>query len=526
MKKAAGFLQIHGYRLCLALLFAAAFVLRSCRLASLPDVLELDEAAVGYNAWSLAHYGVDRYLNPLPIYPENFQGGQSPLYTYLLALLFRLFPSAAPTRAFVRFPALFFSMLCVVCTARLLSLAFEDKKITLTGTALCVFCPYFIMSGRLALDCNLMLGASILALTLLFGYLKTPTWPRLFLCGAGFALILYTYALSYLVVPAFLAALSLYLLYTRRISFLRLCALAGEIALLALPLLLFVLCLVLHLPGFRFLGLHILPIAAQRMEDLAQVSFLPAVYNCLRITLTNSFYMLDAVSPYYTMYGLSIPFIGIGFLWSAADFLRSLKKRRFTSSAVFLFFAASVAAATGLAGLGYIYRANAIFLCYLAFCAVGIRRTLEGFPRFQRFLRPALLAGYALWTAAFLRYYFTEYSVADTYTYPNSLYFVPEQAALSRIAQMPEADHIYIDCFFDEYFYFYYPVSPYERGTHLSPSGKKQCLSAVVNGQTPLESSSAYLVRKENQEFIDELLSSGLPYQTETFAYYELFLLP
>ena len=60
-------------------------------ISDIPGGINVDEMGMGYDAWCLAHFGVDRYLKEYPIYLMNFGGGQSALYAYLCATLFRLF---------------------------------------------------------------------------------------------------------------------------------------------------------------------------------------------------------------------------------------------------------------------------------------------------------------------------------------------------------------------------------------------------------------------------------------------------
>ncbi|MDE6701297.1 MAG: hypothetical protein K2K10_09865, partial [Acetatifactor sp.] len=318
---------------------------------------------------------------------------------------------------------------------------------------------------------------------------------------------------------------ALYMLYTKKISVGRTFVWACEIAVLAVPLILFVICLLAGLPGFRFLGFHILPIAAERMEDLGQSEFWPDLFDCIKITLTNGSYMLDAVEKYYTMYVISIPFIAIGFVWAFVDFVKSLRNRIFTYSAIFVLYALAIVIVIGLAGSGYVYRANAIFVCYLYFCIIGIRETLRFLRRYRRAFAAVLCLGYAFWAVAFLRYYFTMYSVADTYTYPNSLYFCPEREALVRVAESSEERNVYIDSFFEEYYDFYYPASPWERektGDVTWSDGERTfCMNVDYN--TSVETDSIYMVRKENREFIGKLQNAGLPYETEEFVYYYVF---
>lgn len=516
------------YLFCLTALFVTAFLLRAYRLGELPDVLHVDEAGIGYNAWCLANYGVDRYLNEWPIYPQNYYyGGQSPLYTYLLVLLIKLFPALGATSGLIRIPAVLSGMLTVICTAKMLKILFDNKMITLAGTALVTFCPYFIMASRYALDCNMMLGTSVLAITLLLRYLHKPTWYALLWCGGGFALVLYTYAVSYLALPVFLVLISLYMLYTKKIEIGRLAVLAGEICLLALPLILFVICLLFKLPGFRFLGLNILPIATQRLNDLSPSGFVFHFFHCIKVALTHNYYYMDAVDKYYTMYAVSIPFIAVGFVWSLMDFLKSLRNRCFSPSAIYLIYAGAVLSAVSLSGgSGLVHRANALFVCFVYFCIAGIRAVLCLVRRFRRLVGAAVGAVYIFCTVSFLGFYFTAYSVADSYTYPNSYYFVPEKEALVDALKTQDVSALYIDCFFEEFIYFYYPVSPYENENADPLGGMSRIFYASVDQDTPIEESAVYMVRKENSGFIENLQKSGLSYETKEFAYYYVFTLP
>ena len=69
MKDLKSLVKKYWYSAAILLLFLIAVFLRVYRLESLPDVLHIDEAGLGYNAWCLAHYGTDRYLNVRPFYP-------------------------------------------------------------------------------------------------------------------------------------------------------------------------------------------------------------------------------------------------------------------------------------------------------------------------------------------------------------------------------------------------------------------------------------------------------------------------
>src|SRR3989344_3754474 len=72
---------ITSYWLLIAVLVLAAF-LRFWRLGSFP-ALNADEAALGYNAYSLIQTGKDEHGNPWPIHFQSFNDYKPGLYVYL-----------------------------------------------------------------------------------------------------------------------------------------------------------------------------------------------------------------------------------------------------------------------------------------------------------------------------------------------------------------------------------------------------------------------------------------------------------
>lgn len=512
------------YRLALTAIFLFALFLRGYRLAELPDVIHFDEASLGYNAWCLAHYGVDRYLNALPFYPQNLDGGQSPLYTYSVVLLIKTIGMGNVSLFLVRLPGLISSMLVVIFGTKSMSLIFQSKKITLMSALLLTVCPYYIMHGRFALDCNMMLGCSTIALYCLAKYIKTQKLRDMFLVGITFGIVLYSYALSYFVIPIFLIFITLYMLYTHKITFRRSILLAFCVIVMALPVILFVCSLFLQLEPIKFLCFTISPIASERMSDVASSNFWENILDIVKITLTNSFYPLDAVDKFYTMYFTSIPFIVIGFFCSIKHFWLSLKTRCFHYSLLYFLFFISGLITIGLTGTNYVYRANYFFISYLYFLVSGIYATYRFLHSYHHLFIGALSTCYLLWSLAFFRYYFNIYSIADMYTYPHSLYFIPATEAVSFAREELEAENIYIDCVsMDTFHYFFFPVSPYEKiaqeHSEGSGHGRYYC---EINYYTPIASDNAYIVRKENREFLNNLVASGLNWLTIEYPHYYL----
>ena len=137
----------YSYYFILGLMFLCTILLRVYKLAQLPDILHIYEAGLGYNAWCLAHYGTDRYLNVHPFYAQNFEGGQSPLYTYLLVLLIKTIGCGNVSLWLTRLPAVIASLLLWGVGVKSISLIFHDRKFTIAAACFLAFCPYYIMSG-------------------------------------------------------------------------------------------------------------------------------------------------------------------------------------------------------------------------------------------------------------------------------------------------------------------------------------------------------------------------------------------
>ena len=94
-------------------------------LNDVPYGLHVDEAGMAYDAYSLAHFGVDRYLNSYPIYLINFGGGQSALYAYSVAFLLKFFDYST---FIIRLPGVILSTLTFIIGYLTISEILHSKK--------------------------------------------------------------------------------------------------------------------------------------------------------------------------------------------------------------------------------------------------------------------------------------------------------------------------------------------------------------------------------------------------------------
>ena len=70
------------------LLLALGALLRLCALGALPYGLNQDEASIGYDAWTLLRYGIDRNGYRYPVYPITWAGA-AVCFIILFAVLMR-----------------------------------------------------------------------------------------------------------------------------------------------------------------------------------------------------------------------------------------------------------------------------------------------------------------------------------------------------------------------------------------------------------------------------------------------------
>lgn len=140
-------------------LFLGAF-LRFWNLPGLPDGLQQDEASIGYEAYCLLHYGIDRNGYPYPVYPVTWgSGGGSPLMIYLNVLTTALFGSNVWA---IRIVPAFFGVLTLALFFLLLKKAF-GKRTALAGLVILTLAPWHIILSRWSLDSNTMPFWQILA---------------------------------------------------------------------------------------------------------------------------------------------------------------------------------------------------------------------------------------------------------------------------------------------------------------------------------------------------------------------------
>ena len=231
------------FRPAAALLLIFGAFLRMWNLTGLPDGLQQDEASIGYEAFCLAGYGIDRNGYHWPVYPITWgSGGGSPIMIYLNVLTTKLFGS----RIFsIRMVPAFLGTLTLLLFFLLLNKAF-GRRCALTGLVVLALTPWHIILSRWSLDSNTMPFWQLLALFALVQAICAGTAEHsrrqtgLYLLAAFFfGICLYSYGSANVVIPLTLLFVCIRLLRTKRIRIGQLAGCFAVFVITCLPLALF-----------------------------------------------------------------------------------------------------------------------------------------------------------------------------------------------------------------------------------------------------------------------------------------------
>lgn len=199
-----------------AVIMVIAAAIRLALLGDVPYGLQQDEASIGYDAYTLANFGIDRNGYAWPIYPITWGcGGGSPLLIYLNVLSIKLFGTGIiklrliPALAGTATVALFYLTLRII---------FEktDYKnaAALFGAGFLSICPWHVIMSRWSLDCNIMPFSLMLPVYLFMLGAKKKSTGIFAASAALFGLSMYSYGASTIVVPLFLVLICIYCLIT------------------------------------------------------------------------------------------------------------------------------------------------------------------------------------------------------------------------------------------------------------------------------------------------------------------------
>ena len=181
-----------GNTILIALIFCFALILRVFLLGKFPPSLNRDEAALGWNAYSILKTGKDEWGKFLPLSFKSFGDYKMPLYIYLCVPSIAIF---GLNEFAVRFPSALFGSLTVLLVYFLVKKLFSRKISSLQDQKYLTILERLNQdeSGRLHLPIIVMLLLAINPWHLHYSRVAFEANVCLFLVVAGITFFLYAF---------------------------------------------------------------------------------------------------------------------------------------------------------------------------------------------------------------------------------------------------------------------------------------------------------------------------------------------
>lgn len=191
--------------LILSLILLLGLIFRTYNLAAVPPGLTWDEAALGYNAYSITQTLRDEYGNFLPLTLVSFGDYKPALYAYL-AIPFIL--TLGLTEIAVRIPSVIAGMGIIILSFLFIRDFFKNKWLALSVAFFAAISPLAIMFSRAAWESNVAVFLNFVGL---YFFLKALKNSKLYIPSAiFFSLSLFCYQSSKIYVPIIMFGLFLF----------------------------------------------------------------------------------------------------------------------------------------------------------------------------------------------------------------------------------------------------------------------------------------------------------------------------
>lgn len=203
------------YKILFILILAIAIGVRIVQWPYAISQVNIDEAMTAINAKTIADSGVDMYGTSFPVYLEAWGvAGQSVMLLYLMAFFIKIFGLSFIS---IRLPMLIVSIISIIVFYDFTKRIFNNKKLALCAMAFISICPWHLLQSIWSIDCNMFPHFMLISIYLLYRGVTDKKW-LLYLSMVFFALTMYTYGVSVIVVPLFLLICAIYLIVKKLVT--------------------------------------------------------------------------------------------------------------------------------------------------------------------------------------------------------------------------------------------------------------------------------------------------------------------
>lgn len=502
------------------ILFVMCVFVHLYKISEIPFGINIDEMGMGYDAWCLSNYGVDRYLNSYPVYLTNFGGGQSALYAYLCAFVLKFFDISAFS---IRLPGILLFLIGVIFQYRLARFCGDNHSLRgfLTLFFMAIL-PVYIMLFRIGMDCNLMLAMTSIFFYYFIQATEEGKYKDFLASGVVAGLLLYTYAISYVVLILFLLVMIPYLFYTKKWSVTKMICFGMPLAVLAFPLILVQAINIFDMEELQIGCFTITKLILYRSGEIAFGNFsLQSVISCLKSIFLFDWLPYNSVAEFGTIYYFSIPFIMLGMIKMLRSIVRGIRKRTWKMESVFVVWFVLLLL-LGCCMEANVNRLNGIYVSVLVFLIEGVVGFLEFFKqeRSKRILVGIILMVYGGLFTLFLSFCFggeyqKRYESLEFFEYSLDEVLEMQQEVATEKDRM-----VYIGDLKQAYIY-YLGAMQMNPSEYLEASNIKEidydALSRLDDGfenyrfylPEVLDLDAYYIVKRDQREYCERLENAG-----------------
>ena len=395
------------YRIIITLLFIAFTFLVTYRVTEIPVPYNVDEAGTAYDAWCIANYHCDRFLYHFPVYFINYGGhGSSGLYTYLAAIMIKLFGFSVMS---VRLPAILLSLASALALTLTVRKELGNTASVITMSFFCIL-PFSFMHSRWGLDAYLLFPMMIFSVTVFYFAIRHEKTRWFVLSGLVFGLTLYSYSVSFMLVPALLVICLIYLLIIKKISWKNIIALGIPLFILAIPLMLMLAINNGLIGEIRTRFFTIPQLISYGVSEVGLINMI----NCLKFGPNNVFYNLfvndnllyNVVPTFGTIYYVSIPLFIYGLVLSVKRCVGFVREKKISFDLIMLSLFFAVLLVSMSIDKTNVNRSSAIYISIIYFLTLGCLEILKK----SRLAAAVTAVVYLVSFGFFLHYYFTDFS--------------------------------------------------------------------------------------------------------------------
>ena len=360
-----------NYTLIVGLLLIVGFSIRLFGISIIPRDLNQDEASIGYEAFSILTTGFDRNGVSYPVHLVSWGSGQNALYAYLSMPFIKMF---GLNEFSVRIVNALFSCMSLLVFYLLIRLNF-NKKTALLALFLLAICPWSIMSARWGLESNIFPSLFLFAVFFLYmGIVKKQVYYVV--SSVLFAISLYAYGTSYLLVPLFLISVIPYLFYQKKISLKYFIFSGIAFLIISFPIIIFIAINHFNLPQVQMFGVTMPRLEANRTTVIFNIVSSDFLQNIIRnmkhllkiIIIQADDNLYNVIPAIGTVYHISLPFFLAGIIHVVKN--RKCINNGLLNNIMLIWILVSIF--FGITSAVNINRINIIFFPMLYFTLVGI----------------------------------------------------------------------------------------------------------------------------------------------------------